>query len=113
MRRVVYSTCSVDKEENEEVVRQVLEAEPAYRLVDRPLPTWPRRGLEEYSFCMRTASDRSGGPACPLDRLFVSPLTVPLAPLPLGEHVIRADPHADRMHGFFVALFEKRAPSPK
>jgi len=50
MKRVVYSTCSVHREENEEVVRQVLEAEPAFHLVTRPLACWPRRGLSDYAF---------------------------------------------------------------
>ena len=41
--RVSYSTCSVNEEENEEVVRRVLEACPDFDLI-RALPLWPRRG---------------------------------------------------------------------
>lgn len=74
LKRLVYSTCSVHEEENEMVVEEVLKNEPAFRLADNPLPTWPRRGLPKYEF---------------------------------AQHVIRADPYEDGMHGFFVVLFTK------
>lgn len=50
LKRVVYSTCSVHREENEEVVQQVLKAAPNFQLVKCPLPLWHRRGLSEYEF---------------------------------------------------------------
>lgn len=51
IKKVVYSTCSIHKEENEEVVKQILEAEGSrFRLVQNPLPSWSRRGLFEYEF---------------------------------------------------------------
>lgn len=77
LRRLVYSTCSVHEEENEGVVAEILQAVPEFGLVENPLPTWTRRGMDTY---------------------------------PFGEHLIRADPVQDGMHGFFVALFERKAP---
>ncbi|CAM9754456.1 unnamed protein product [Lampetra fluviatilis] len=72
--RVVYSTCSVHQQENEDVVRQALaDSAGAFRLV-HILPEWRRRGLPVF---------------------------------PGAECCVRADPHEDRTHGFFVALFER------
>lgn len=46
LQRLVYSTCSVHREENEDVVAAVLPLaeELGFHLVD-PFPSWPRRGL--------------------------------------------------------------------
>lgn len=46
-KRIVYSTCSVHEEENEQVVTKVLENNSDFELVDI-LPTWERRGLSSY-----------------------------------------------------------------
>ena len=43
--RVTYSTCSVHREENEDVVEKVLAANPQFAL-QQALPAWPRRGLD-------------------------------------------------------------------
>ncbi|KAM3853457.1 28S rRNA (cytosine-C(5))-methyltransferase isoform 1-T1 [Vipera latastei] len=48
LQRLVYSTCSVHKEENEDVVKDVLEQEgEAFRLVE-VLPSWTPRGLPVF-----------------------------------------------------------------
>lgn len=56
VKKVVYSTCSVHEEENERVVRAILDAHPHVRLA-RALPQWPRRGRPLFpgaDNCLRT-----------------------------------------------------------
>lgn len=50
VQRVVYSTCSIHAQENENVVAEVLRDCPEFGLVQRILPEWPRRGLPDFSF---------------------------------------------------------------
>ncbi|KAJ2995071.1 putative 28S rRNA (cytosine-C(5))-methyltransferase [Globomyces sp. JEL0801] len=45
VKRIVYSTCSKHNEENELVVKHVLEENKAFRLVQGSFPTWDRRGV--------------------------------------------------------------------
>ncbi|KAJ3260632.1 putative 28S rRNA (cytosine-C(5))-methyltransferase [Boothiomyces macroporosus] len=47
VKRVVYSTCSKHKEENEMVVEHVLSKNKRFKLVENVFSTWKRRGLEE------------------------------------------------------------------
>uniref|UniRef100_K7FKL4 NOP2/Sun RNA methyltransferase 5 n=1 Tax=Pelodiscus sinensis TaxID=13735 RepID=K7FKL4_PELSI len=48
LQRLAYSTCSVQQEENEDVVRDVLQEHgSAFRLVN-VLPSWPHRGLATF-----------------------------------------------------------------
>ncbi|KAJ6655682.1 hypothetical protein lerEdw1_004735 [Lerista edwardsae] len=58
LQRLVYSTCSVHQEENEDVVRDVLQqAGEDFRLVE-VLPSWPHRGLTtfmEAKCCLRAS----------------------------------------------------------
>ncbi|KAI5186377.1 25S rRNA (cytosine2278-C5)-methyltransferase [Nematocida homosporus] len=49
VKRVVYSTCSLFEEENEAVVKVVLQANPEFKL-EKALPAWPHRGLPGYDF---------------------------------------------------------------
>lgn len=52
VHQVVYSTCSIYTEENENVVRKALKAYwRRYKLV-KILPKWKRRGLGDYGECM-------------------------------------------------------------
>ncbi|NXF93395.1 NSUN5 methyltransferase, partial [Eubucco bourcierii] len=58
LQRLVYSTCSLHREENEDVVQAVLqEWGSAFRLVD-PFPSWPCRGLTAFpgaESCLRAS----------------------------------------------------------
>lgn len=46
VKKVVYSTCSKHKKENEDVVRHALSVNSNFRLSANVLPNWKRRGLE-------------------------------------------------------------------
>ncbi|XP_061009424.1 28S rRNA (cytosine-C(5))-methyltransferase isoform X2 [Dama dama] len=60
LRRLVYSTCSVCQEENEDVVRAALQQSPgAFRLAP-VLPSWPHRGLGAFpgaEHCLRASPE--------------------------------------------------------
>lgn len=76
-KRIVYSTCSMNSEENEDVVRQVLETSRHFKLTDarKLLPSWNTKSSEIYP--------------------------------DLGNMCIFATPEQDKTNGFFVAVFEK------
>ncbi len=46
-QRVVYSTCSVHREENEDVVARILEARPDFELAPCWSDKWTMRGLDD------------------------------------------------------------------
>jgi len=48
VKKVVYSTCSIHAQENEEVVTAALKENPGFHLTEA-LPKWPRRGLPHFS----------------------------------------------------------------
>uniref|UniRef100_A0A671PBJ2 Probable 28S rRNA (cytosine-C(5))-methyltransferase n=1 Tax=Sinocyclocheilus anshuiensis TaxID=1608454 RepID=A0A671PBJ2_9TELE len=62
VQRVVYSTCSIHSQENEDVVSACLQQNSAFRLVHL-FPNWPERGHEPFTECLRasTAKTRTHG----------------------------------------------------
>lgn len=49
-QRVVYSTCSIHREENEDVVGYILENQTDFVLEENVFPEWKRRGLDSDGF---------------------------------------------------------------
>ncbi|XP_008287455.1 28S rRNA (cytosine-C(5))-methyltransferase [Stegastes partitus] len=58
LKRLVYSTCSVHRQENEDVVAACLQQNPNFRLVPL-LAQWPERGLEPLSQCLRASTTKT------------------------------------------------------
>lgn len=60
LQRVVYSTCSICQEENEDVVRDALQqSSGTFRLIPA-LPSWPHRGLNTFpgaEHCLRASPE--------------------------------------------------------
>lgn len=54
LHRLVYSTCSVHRQENEDVVSACLQQNSSFRLVP-VLPQWPERGLQPLTQCLRAS----------------------------------------------------------
>ncbi|KAJ1678972.1 hypothetical protein EV182_002986, partial [Spiromyces aspiralis] len=95
-KRISYSTCSVHREENEEVVARVLAAQSRFTIAPRSevLPKWPHRGLETpgLSKVMRL-----------LDPARLTSVAASRT-LEQADGLIRAAPK-DGTNGFFVACF--------
>ncbi|RKO92155.1 S-adenosyl-L-methionine-dependent methyltransferase [Blyttiomyces helicus] len=102
VKRVVYSTCSKHREENEDVVAAVLAAQSDFGLASEVFPTWERRGLQIVE-----------GGKLHLTSLFIlfylARIIVHAFYFLLSAHnLIRTDPSQDHVIGFFVALFERK-----
>jgi putative methyltransferase len=98
---VTYSTCSIHREENENVVETILRECPDWTL-GNALPAWPRRG-------MVTAFDKASMTVL-LYCLLINPFPDPgsLSPILAGK-LVRTDPALDNTTGFFVALFVRKS----
>lgn len=48
LKRVVYSTCAVSQEENEEVIAKVISSNPEWSVSEGILSSWTRRGLQTF-----------------------------------------------------------------
>lgn len=80
-QEVVYSTCSLNTEENEEVVQSVLShygKEFELENLQRRLPGWKNFGKQNYE---------------------------------CGKYCLRTVPETDKCHGFFVAKFIRKIPT--
>ncbi|XP_068193730.1 28S rRNA (cytosine-C(5))-methyltransferase [Antennarius striatus] len=58
LKRLVYSTCSIHSQENEEVISACLQQNPHFRLVPL-LSQWPERGLEPLTQCLRASPTKT------------------------------------------------------
>ncbi|KAM6928846.1 28S rRNA (cytosine-C(5))-methyltransferase [Lycodopsis pacificus] len=58
LKRLVYSTCSIHSQENEDVVTACLQQNPGFRLVPL-LAQWPERGLEPLTQCLRASTTKT------------------------------------------------------
>ncbi|XP_066507775.1 probable 28S rRNA (cytosine-C(5))-methyltransferase isoform X2 [Hoplias malabaricus] len=58
LQRVVYSTCSIHSQENEQVVSDCLEKNPGFRLVHL-FPEWPERGHVPLTQCLRASTTKT------------------------------------------------------
>ncbi|CAG8481154.1 10690_t:CDS:2 [Cetraspora pellucida] len=82
VQKIIYSTCSVYAEENEHVIKRVLDQTDLFVLANKNdiMPSWPRRGIS-------SEINNDEGTA---------------------EKLIRTSPNEDYTNGFFVACFVRK-----
>eukprot|EP01127_Copromyxa_protea_P021286 TRINITY_DN7280_c0_g1_i4.p1 TRINITY_DN7280_c0_g1~~TRINITY_DN7280_c0_g1_i4.p1 ORF type:complete len:658 (+),score=203.43 TRINITY_DN7280_c0_g1_i4:64-2037(+) len=88
VKRVVYSTCSVNQQENENVVVNVLKKTSKNFKVTRALPQWKRRGTWDEGSYPGDMSTFEG-----IEEIV--------------DNCVRTKPEEDRTIGFFVACFDR------
>jgi len=79
VQKIVYSTCSIHAEENESVVGQTLSKIGHLFQLEKALPNWDRRGLDDFD-----------------------------GNHDIGINCVRSDAKKDLTNGFFIALFSRR-----
>ncbi|XP_071840892.1 uncharacterized protein [Apostichopus japonicus] len=103
VERVIYSTCSVHREENEEVVWRILEANPEFDL-ETVLPSWHHRPT-------KASSRDEEGEDQNEEEYYETDVNYSHLREKLDEEItrkcLRASFNEDKTNGFFVALFKK------
>ncbi|PIK58894.1 putative methyltransferase NSUN5-like [Apostichopus japonicus] len=103
VERVIYSTCSVHREENEEVVWRILEANPEFDL-ETVLPSWHHRPT-------KASSRNEEGEDQNEEEYYETDVNYSHLREKLDEEItrkcLRASFNVDKTNGFFVALFKK------
>jgi len=79
VQRIVYSTCSIHAEENESVVGQTLSKIGHIFQLEKALPFWHRRGIDDFD-----------------------------GNHDIGINCVRSDAKEDLTNGFFIAQFSRR-----
>ncbi|XP_021555999.2 28S rRNA (cytosine-C(5))-methyltransferase isoform X2 [Neomonachus schauinslandi] len=101
LQRLVYSTCSLCQEENEDVVRDALQQNPGTFRLAPVLPSWPHRGLGTFpgaEYCLRASPETTltgGFFVAVLERVEV-PSSVPQAEAAAPEPTPSAAPRRKR-----------------
>ncbi|XP_030895591.1 probable 28S rRNA (cytosine-C(5))-methyltransferase [Leptonychotes weddellii] len=101
LQRLVYSTCSLCQEENEDVVRDALQQNPGTFRLAPVLPSWPHRGLGTFpgaEHCLRASPETTltgGFFVAVLERVEV-PSSVPQAEAAAPEPTPSAAPRRKR-----------------
>ncbi|XP_034844525.1 probable 28S rRNA (cytosine-C(5))-methyltransferase isoform X3 [Mirounga leonina] len=101
LQRLVYSTCSLCQEENEDVVRDALQQNPGTFRLAPVLPSWPHRGLSTFpgaEHCLRASPETTltgGFFVAVLERVEV-PSSVPQAEAAAPEPTPSAAPRRKR-----------------